>query len=442
MKAPGKPNAFDDDGETAVRGDPLARATVLMRPTVTWTDADGEHVTALTEARVIGSTRDAALTVADRTASRLHAELEPREDGVWVRDLGSKNGTFVAGVQVKEARVPDGGVLRIGDTDLVVRYAAAPAHLDLWPADRFGPLLGKSATMRALFARLGRVAASDSTVALHGETGTGKELVARAIHENSGRKDAPFVVVDCASIPETLVESELFGHVRGAFTGAIAARAGAFEQADGGTLFLDEIGELPLSMQPKLLRALESRTVRPLGDAAPRHVDVRIVSATHRDLRTMVNAGAFREDLYFRLAVLPVEIPPLRAHLEDVPMLVRHFAEDDPAVTSPQLIDELATRPWLGNVRELRNFVERARTLGAREALSMAGAQSLDDGDRLPPVRIDLPFREVRERWTDHLEREYLRQTLERHGGNISAVARAAGLDRSYVHQLIRKHGL
>jgi transcriptional regulator with PAS, ATPase and Fis domain len=254
-------------------------------------------------------------------------------------------------------------------------------------------------------------------------------------------------VVDCGALPENLLESELFGHAKGAFTGAAQSRGGAFECADRGTVFLDEIGEMPLSMQPKLLRVLESRTVRRLGESHQRPVQIRIVSATHRDLRTMVNAGTFREDLYFRLAVLPIMVPPLRDRLEDIPDLARSFL-GDAAALSPELVGELAKRPWLGNVRELRNFVARARVLGAADALagdvpsSTRGAGTRGTGESFPDVDPSESFREIRTRWLDHLEREYVKKLMATHQGNISAVGKAAGLDRTYIYRLIRKHDL
>jgi transcriptional regulator with PAS, ATPase and Fis domain len=299
--------------------------------------------------------------------------------------------------------------------------------------------------MRELFARLARVAAMESTVLIQGETGTGKELVARAVHHNSRRREKPLVVVDCGALAENLLEAELFGHARGAFTGASHERAGAIESAAGGTVFLDEIGEMPLSMQPKLLRALESRQVRRVGESRYRDVDVRFIAATHRDLAKMVNDGTFREDLFFRLSVLPVTVPPLRERLDDIPLLVQRMMPEGAAhAVSPELLRELSNRAWSGNVRELRNFVERALALGAREALAMGGVAPLaaSAGESLPAVSIDEPFKSLRERWVDHLEREYVRAMLARHDGNVSAVATASGLDRTYVHRLIRKHEL
>ncbi|MCU0687579.1 MAG: sigma 54-dependent Fis family transcriptional regulator [Polyangiaceae bacterium] len=411
------------------------------RALLTFRDYDGEHQIELEGAAVVGSSPKVDVRINDPTLSRLHAELELRDNGLWVRDLGSRNGTYVDDVLVGLARVPEGGRLRVGSTIIAVTYAKRPSATPLWPTDSFHGMVGRSAVMRELFARLDRVAASDATVLIQGETGTGKELAAEAIHQASPRSKGPFVIVDCGALPEHLLEAELFGHAKGAFTGANAARAGAFEMAQGGTLFLDEVGELPLAMQPKLLRALESKTVRRLGETHYRPVDVRFVSATHRNVRDLVARGAFREDLYFRLAVLPVTLPPLRERREDVPLILDALLpkEQRPLVT-PEVRRELASRPWLGNVRELRIFVQRLLAVGFEEAIAMQGAAPARDA--LPAVPLDLPFKELRDRWLNHLEREYVAGLLAQLRWNVSAVADAAGLDRSYVHRLIKKHGL
>jgi transcriptional regulator with PAS, ATPase and Fis domain len=245
-------------------------------------------------------------------------------------------------------------------------------------------------------------------------------------------------------LPETLLESELFGHARGAFTGATEARVGAIEAAHGGTVFLDEIAELPLAMQPKLLRALESRTVKRLGETAYRPVDVRIIAATNRDLVSMVNSRGFREDLYFRVAVVPINVPPLRERPQDILALVQHFVpERDRNKITPQLLRELLGRPWYGNVRELRNFVERVCTLGAPEAISLARAQPAGAATvSLPPQFEELPYRDARERALHDIEKAYVTALLARHGRNVSASAEAAGLNRTYLHHLMKKHGL
>jgi DNA-binding NtrC family response regulator len=303
--------------------------------------------------------------------------------------------------------------------------------------------------MQQLYARLGQIAPSSAAVLIQGETGTGKELVARAIHEASARASAPFAVVDCGALPEGLLEAELFGHTRGAFTGATEARAGVIEAANGGTVFLDEVAELPLSMQPKLLRVVESRMIRRVGETHYRPLDVRFVSATHRDLRAMARAGSFREDLYFRLAVLLVGVPPLRERGGDIPALVRHFMPDAAGRDlPPDVLLALAARPWRGNVRELRSFVERAAAFGPEEALAWPESEgAAPAGGARPPVRLpedlsSMTYRAVREQALRDVEREYVRALLDRHGGNVSAAARASGLSRTYVHRLIRRHAL
>jgi two-component system, NtrC family, response regulator GlrR len=445
--APDRPSGFGDV-ETDLQAPPPGYGPPLLRHrlAVRWTDARGAHSAVLDGRTVVGSAPSADLVVSDPAVSRLHAELDVRQDGVWLRDLGSKNGSFVEGVLVALARLPDRANVRLGSTVLSAEREATASPIELWPHDSYGPLLGGSAPMRELFARLARISPTDSTVLIQGETGTGKELVARAIHETSPRKERPFVIVDCAALPEGLLEAELFGHAKGAFTGAVAAREGAIESAEGGTVFLDEVGELPLSAQPKLLRVMESRTVRRVGETTHRKIDVRFLSGTNRDLRTMVNEGAFREDLYFRFAVLPVTVPPLRQRPADIPLLLQRFAPKGGPLDLPaELMPELVARPWLGNVRELRNFVERAAAFGAREALAMSATQAAPrTGDAWSALSaaLDRPLREARETWIDTLEREYVARLLSQHARDVAAGAAAAGVDPSYIYRLIRKHGL
>jgi two-component system response regulator GlrR len=445
------------------------------QPEVRWSDASGSHSFKLVGTAVVGSAPSNDIVVDDGTVSRIHAELDPRPEGTWIHDLGSHNGTFVEGVRVTGALVPPRGEVLVGTTTLTIDYGIPPTRIEIWPESRFGPLVGSTVIMRDLFARLAKAASTESSVLIFGETGTGKELVARAIHEASPRASEPFIVVDCAALTETLLESELFGHAKGAFTGAVSARTGAFELAEGGTVFLDEIGELPLTMQPKLLRVLESRTIRRIGEGTHRKIDVRLVSATHRDLRTMVNEGAFREDLYFRLAVLPITVPPLRERLADIPLLIEHlFPRGGAEPLSPELLAELLERPWLGNVRELRNFVERTLAFGPETARILAleesrrppevepastrampsSAPAMPSSSRpplpsrvpaalmseaSPPVSFDTPLKEFRERWGEYGDREYIRRLLERHRGSVASAATEAGVDRTYLYRCIRK---
>jgi len=296
-----------------------------------------------------------------------------------------------------------------------------------------------------MFASLERAAASDLTVLLQGETGTGKDAAAGSIHQESARRDGPFVVVDCGSIPPNLIESELFGHRRGAFTGATADRAGALESANRGTVFLDELGELPLDLQPKLLRALERREIRRVGGADYVPFDARIIAATNRNLRAEVNAGRFRADLYYRLAVLDITIPPLRERADDLPLLVDHVLGNlgvlaDPKVAwlrTPAFAASLAAHPWPGNIRELRNYVERC--VAFETPLPIAAVESDDPMVLLDPHQ---PLRVVRDRWTRLMERTYLERLLELHDNNVAAAARAAGVDRVHLHRLLARCGL
>jgi DNA-binding NtrC family response regulator len=418
------------------------RSLVRRHPRLAWTASGQSRHVEVERRMVLGAAEGVDLVLDDPSISGLHAELDPQESGLWVRDLGSRNGTFVNGVRVLAAAVPEGGTLRVGGTEILVSYAPEPSEVPLWDEPTFGPLVGPSAVMRALFARLSRIASSEATVLIEGESGTGKELVARAIHEKSARAGGPLVIVDCGALPEALLEAELFGHAKGAFTGAAEARAGAIESGDGGTVFLDEIGELPLAMQPKLLRAVEGRAVRRLGETKYRPVDVRFLSATNRDLRMMVNAEAFRQDLYFRLAVLPVRVPPLRERREDIPVLARHLLPASAhALLTPELLRDLVSRPWLGNVRELRNALERLTILGPRDALPSAEPVANPFGS-VATALTDLPFKDFRARCWEELERTYVARLLETSGRHVTAAAERAGLARTYLHRLIKRYDL
>jgi transcriptional regulator with GAF, ATPase, and Fis domain len=321
--------------------------------------------------------------------------------------------------------------------------AASRTLVPMMPS--FGALTGTGREMRKLFAMLEKVAASDINCFIHGESGTGKELVATEIVQRGVRASKPFVVVDCGAISPNLVESELFGHVRGAFTGADRDRVGAFEAADGGTVFLDEIGELPLAVQPKLLRALEQREIRRVGETHTRKVNVRVISATNRDLEREVNNGSFRGDLYFRIAVITVRVPPLRARTEDLPHLIRAFltqldAESSEHLFPPEVIEELGKHEWPGNVRELRNYVERSIVLQTARISALPSSRSSSSLDA-NEVDVRVPFKVAKDALIDGFERSYVRAVLEACGGNMTKAARMAGIDRMYLHRLVQKLG-
>ncbi|HTL35017.1 MAG TPA: sigma 54-interacting transcriptional regulator, partial [Kofleriaceae bacterium] len=384
------------------------------------------------------------LPITDQTVSRFHCELVITNDAVRARDLGSRNGTYLGGVQLLDALVPGGTELSLGSSS--IRIDVDDAHTELAASERtrFGSLVGESARMREIFSELEKIAASDATVLIEGETGTGKEGTAEAIHSASARATKPFIVIDCGAIPATLLESELFGHEAGAFTGATERRLGAFEQASGGTLFLDEIGELPLELQPKLLRALEAREVRRVGGRDVVRLDLRIVAATNRDLRAEVNRGSFRADLYYRLAVVKVVLPPLRERPGDIPGLVQHLLEEigaSPAkiaeLTKTEFLNALVSAPWSGNVRELRNHLEQCVVFG-ESRLPNAPATPL------PAAAVDasLSYDLARRQAIDAFERDYIKALLARTQGNVNAAARDAGLNRAYVYRLLRRHNL
>jgi len=394
----------------------------------------------------VGSGPDNDLVLDDRAVSRLHAEIAVLDGRVRVRDLDSRNGSFCNGVRFREIEAGPGAVLRLGRTELVLESASRAAGEE--GPESFGRLRGRSPAMRRVFALLERVAASDAPVLVRGETGTGKELCAEALHRHGPRSKGPFVVADLAGVSATLLESELFGHARGAFTGAVSDRAGAFERAEGGTVFLDEVGELPPELQPRLLRALENRQVKRVGANDYRRFDARIVAATHRDLPAECRAGRFREDLYHRLAVVVVELPPLRARPGDIPLLVERMLADTgrAAPLAPDTMALLEAYDWPGNVRELRNVVERAVSLGSADGSVPGDVLGLPGGAPAAAARptggAPPPYKEAREKLLAAFERDYLSAILDAHGGNVSASARAAGIDRVYLHRLMRKHGL
>jgi len=410
---------------------------------------------------MVGTHADNDLVLSDATVSRYHLEIRVRRDGIEIRDLDTTNGTKHGGARVGQVVLTGPARLRLGKhTEMDVEPVDTNVDLGEWPSDRFGDVLGTTQPMKRLFALLAKAAPTEATIMLQGETGTGKEAIAEAVHGHSRRSKGPFVVVDCGSIPHELIASELFGHAKGSFTGAGADKQGLIEAADHGTLFLDEIGELALDLQPQLLRVLDRRQVRRVGETQSIDVDIRVIAATHRDLRAMVKAGQFREDLYYRLAVVATFVPPLRERKADIPALATWFAEKmgrGSFAQSPALLEQLQHHDWPGNVRELRNVVERALSLGdsaladladhgrAPSSPSMSGSSDSSQGSdkrSSDPAMLDLPFKEAKAQLVEAFERDYLSALLARHHGNISRAASEAGIDRNYIHRLVKKYGL
>jgi transcriptional regulator with PAS, ATPase and Fis domain len=394
----------------------------------------------------IGGLPSCDLHVDDPHASGVHAEVHLTGAGVILRDLDSTNGTFVGGVAIKEAVLAPGAVFFVGTSRIAFEMddpGAAEWSPDDAPAG-FGSAIGAAPSMRAVFALLTKLAPSEVTLTLIGETGTGKDVLARGVHEASARAGGPMIVFDCGAVAASLIESELFGHERGAFTGAVAERAGAFERASGGTLFLDEVGELPLELQPRLLRVLEQRTVRRVGGAAEISVDVRVIAATNRDLAAESAAGRFRRDLFYRLCAAVVQVPPLRDRREDLPALIERILADlgRPVMVSPAALAALQNYDWPGNVRELRNVIESAApfidgpVLEPRHLMFFAPRQESTTG---ASALENLP---LGGQTLEDLERAAIRQTLEREGGNKTRAARALGIAASTLYEKIKKYGL
>ena len=443
----------------------------------------------------VGARRSNDVQLSDAKVSGLHFEVCLDADGYRLRDLDSTNGTFVGGYRINDIYIPPGTVIGAGSSKLRFDPLGESVEIALSVRDRFGGMIGRSVKMRELFARLDKLAKSDTTVLITGETGVGKELVAESLHEYSDRNAGPFEVLDCGSIPQNLIESQLFGHERGAFTGATNSFAGVFERADKGTVFLDEIGELPLAMQPKLLRVLERHEVRRIGATKTVPIDIRVVAATNRDLGVEVNRGRFREDLYYRLAVARIQVPPLRERRDDIPHLVEHILASirggESAFLAPETIDLMMKHDWPGNVRELRNVIERAVLLSeapvSAAALKDRAAPGSGDDEhpgQLAPgrepgpdpgdvdsggvpnrgeqdrgrresesekerkgflsVAIDIsrPFKAAKQHLITEFERRYIGQLLAAHDGNISQAARAAGIDRMSIHKMLNRLNL
>lgn len=407
----------------------------------------GKSSAALGDVLAVGTARSNDLVLSDETVSRFHLELRRQDGQIALNDLGSTNGTRVGEVLVQRGLLSAGATLIVGKS--VVRvHDGRTVDCQLHSEDHLGAVRGRAPNMRRLLASAARVAHTDASILLMGETGTGKEVLARAIHDASPRRDAPFEAVDCGALLPSLVASELFGHERGAFTGAEARHAGAFERAEGGTLFLDEIGELPMPLQANLLGVLERKQFRRLGGAEPVRANVRVMAATHRDLRAEVNAGRFREDLYYRLAVVLLRLPSLRERPGDVPVLIQHFLQDAghtqsaDELFSAEVMQGLERHAWPGNVRELRNFVDAALAMGELPDLMpgrslQAHVIQMDAG-----ALVQRPYRAARDEVLAHFQKAYLTQLLDLTQGNVSAAARRSGMDRTYLAELARRLGL
>jgi DNA-binding NtrC family response regulator len=391
-----------------------------------------------------GSSPSCELVLSDKTVSRKHMMAELAGDEVLVMDCGSTNGCFIHGSRFEKISIGFGAEVKLGRT--VIKFLPDEEVVEPEPSrdTAFGTIVGADTKMRQLFNLLTDVAATNATVLIEGETGTGKELIAEEIHNHSPRRDGPFVVFDCGSVPRELIESMLFGHVKGSFTGAITDRKGAFAEAHGGTIFLDEIGEMALDLQPSLLRVLDKRAVRKVGSNTYEKIDVRVVAATNRDLRAEVAKKAFREDLYYRLAVIRVSVPPLRERGSDIPLLVQHFVTSfGPALkVTPEDMAKLVRHSWPGNVRELRNVMERACLLSRGDQVNIDDALVDESGGPQLGIRTDLPFKEAKGQLVEMFEREYIEDLMRRHKMNLSAAAREAQIDRKHLRELIRKYGL
>lgn len=413
----------------------------------------------------IGKKEDNDLCLDDPTVSRYHAEIHFTADSYLLKDLQSTNGTLINGTKVREAFLTPGDVVSVGNSNIEFQTFDESVKIEPSASTAFGQAVGKNRKLRQIFGILERISPTLATVIIEGETGTGKELIARGIHDNSLRKNKPFVVFDCSSVAPNLIESELFGHIKGSFTGAIKDRKGAFESATGGTIFLDEIGELSLELQPKLLRALEQREVKPVGSTETLKLDVRVICATNRDLKAEVKAGRFREDLYYRLSVVKVHLPPLRERTEDISLIVEKLLTHASFNRKPDgsyrvtKVDDDALRvlqryQWPGNVRELANTMERAvsfcdgTTLTAHhlnmsfsELDNQLGEQS-DEATVKQFVDTSLAFKEAKQKILEVFERDYIEALLLKYNFNVSKASREAQIDRKHMRNLIKKYNI
>jgi DNA-binding NtrC family response regulator len=393
---------------------------------------------------ILGAGEGADLVIESETVSRQHAELRLVPEGVRVTDLGSKNGSYYLGQRFQSMSLQPESRFRLGSVTIEIaidRQALAEAVAP--SSQTYGDLIGVSPVMRQLFAQLVRLEGSHVNLLIAGESGSGKEVLARAVHEHSALSRGPFLVVNCGSLDRQLVRSELFGHRRGAFTGAVQNHIGAFEAAQGGTLFLDEVGELPLDVQPMLLRALEQRKITPVGSHDEISIDVRLIAATHRDLPADVRNGTFREDLFYRIQVIKLELPPLRERPEDVAVLAQTFARSQGAPALPDdFIEALTRHHWPGTIRELRNAVEAYLALGVLPKAQGSGQLHSIDAALAQFVDPNQTFAAQKQEILQRFTRAYLGRLLQNSGGNQSEAARTSGLQRSYLGKLVGRLGL
>ena len=412
----------------------------------TATHPDGTSTPIDVDPVIVGRDAGAQIPLADPEVSAIHCELRGVNEGILVRDLGSTNGTFIGPLRVREVVVTTKVELTVGQSAITLE-PSGKQRVEVGYTDSFGAIVGSSPRMRRVFSVLERVAPTPLSVLLLGETGTGKEVVARAIHERSPRAKEPFVVVDCGSIPQALAESLLFGHEKGSFTGANERRKGALQEAHGGTLFLDELGELPIDLQPKLLRALSERQIKRVGGSAFEPIDVRVLAATRRDLGAEMNAGRFRSDLFFRIAQVRVELPPLRERMSDLPMLVKNVClrvgkPEHSAAVLAWIESRMGSHDWPGNVRELVNVASVAATLaddpGAiDDVLTLAHAPPETEG-----TEPTTAFGDAKRAATAAFERSYFTTLAARANGNVSEMARQSGMERHHVRAYLRKYQL
>ncbi len=430
----------------------------------------------------IGSLDDNNLVVKDDSVSRYHAQIIQADDSYVIKDLESTNGTWVNQVRIKEAYLSPGCLLRFGSAEFIFQPLDEEVAVVPSTEEKFGDIVGGNVKMREIYGILEKIAPTNATVVIEGETGTGKEVIAHTLHKMSLRAKKPFVVFDCGAVPESLIESELFGHEKGSFTGAIMTRQGLFELAQGGTMFLDELGELSLELQPKLLRVLEQREVRRVGAAKPIPVDVRVIAATNRKLEEEVRNNRFREDLFYRLSVVRIFLPPLRERIDDLPLLVKHFLKNSSfnrdlngnlklRSISREALRAMTQYMWPGNVRELLNVVERACSLADGDCIELGDlpehiARCVGNQESQPEAPVaeivqpkaesesssveihpaadytNKTFKEAKEAWLASFEGEYIRALLERNNYNISQASRESEIDRKYFRKLMKKYGI